>query len=257
LNCNEIQQLVHGYVDGELDLVRSLEIEQHLRECPACPAALASQQAVRASLAGAGLYHGPPTRLGERIRGSLRQAAGGRPAARARPWRALAVAASVAFVVLMTGGIVRVLSLPSANDLRAEEVVSAYVRSLVTDHQVAVRSSNKHVVGPWFNGKVDLAPPVENWKDDGFPLIGGRLDYPLDNRKAAVLVYHCHEHAINVFIWPASVEADQPVRTTTRQGYHLIHWARNRLVFWVISDLNEEELQEFVRLFQRGTPQKN
>jgi anti-sigma factor RsiW len=249
-----MQHLVHGYVDGEVDLVRTLEIEQHLRECPACSVAVASHQALRTRLNGAGLYHQAPPRLRERIQSSLRQADRSRPAARAWPWGALAVAASVAFIALIAWWLVHALSMPSADDLRGQEVVAAHARSLMIGPLVEVRSTNKHKIKPWFNDKVDVSPPVENFENEGFPLVGARLDYPLDNRKAAVLVYKRRDHFINVFIWRAETETDQELRTMTRQGYHLIHWTHNGLAVWVISDLNEEELRQFVRLLQRGTP---
>jgi anti-sigma factor RsiW len=242
---------MHGYLDGELDLIRNLEIEQHLRECSACATGLAGQRALRAAVKDADLYQPAPAGLKERIRSSLRREGLPRPSARALHWRWLAAAASLAFVALATLGIVAVLSRPSADEVRAQQVVAAHVRSLMADHLVDVRSSDRHEVKPWFSKKIALSPPVQDFKDKDFLLIGGRLDYPLDNAKAAVLVYQRRKHFINVFIWRLASGVDQAPRAMTRDGYHLIHWARDGLAFWMISDLNEAELDELARLIQR------
>jgi anti-sigma factor RsiW len=130
--------------------------------------------------------------------------------------------------------------------------VAAFVRWQISGGHLGVESSEKHTVKPWFNGKVDVAPPVEDLKTHDFTLRGGRLDYTLDGHKAAVLVYQRRKHMINVFIWRADTEAEQAEQAMTLQGYHLIHWARDGMTFWVISDLKMKELQEFARLVQRG-----
>jgi anti-sigma factor RsiW len=96
---------------------------------------------------------------------------------------------------------------------------------------------------------VDFSPPVKDLAPDGYPLFGGRLDY-VDNRPVAALVYKRHQHVINVFIWPATSDAEAPVRTLTRQGFHLFHWTSAGLAYWVISDLNDQELQQFVQLLR-------
>ena len=137
-----------------------------------------------------------------------------------------------------------------AEDLIAQEVISNHVRSLMeTHHPVDVPSSDQHTVKPWFNGKLDFSPPVENPADQGFPLVGGRLDY-LGGRSVAALVYQRHQHYINLFIWPSNDAREKAEESMKRQGYNLFHWEKSGMEYWAISDLNEAELRQFAEIIQ-------
>jgi anti-sigma factor RsiW len=250
VSCDETANLLSPYLDGELDLVHSLAVEQHLSECAACAEVLRRQRRLRSALGDADLYHRAPDGLRARIHSALQGTA---PPARHRPPRVLlALAASVALVAL--GLTVWTAWLagagPRAEERLAQEVVAGHVRSLLAAHLLDVASSDRHTVKPWFNGLVDFAPPVPDLADQGFPLDGGRLDY-LDGRKAAALVYRRRRHVINLFIWPDDGPAAEP-RPLTRQGYHLIHWAEAGLAYWAVSDLAEDELAEFARLVRQS-----
>src|SRR5262249_21699698 len=126
-------------------------------------------------------------------------------------------------------------------------------RSLLADHLLDMPSSDRHTVKPWFQGRLDFAPPVADLADRGFPLAGGRLD-DLDGRTGAALVYHPRQPRINLFGWPAPHGTDTPLRTASHGGYHLAHWTRAGLNFWVVSDLNADELGEFARLVRDEVP---
>jgi anti-sigma factor RsiW len=141
----------------------------------------------------------------------------------------------------------------SAEDRLAEEVVAGHVRSLQVAHATDVPSSNQHVVKPWFLGKVDFSPQVPDLSAAGFALSGGRLDY-LGNRPVAALVYRRRDHLINVFTWPSADGGDErAVRSLFRQGFHVRWWPHGGMAYWAISDLNAQELDEFVRLFLAHT----
>jgi anti-sigma factor RsiW len=237
-------------VDGELDLLKSLEVEQHLQGCPACAQAHQALEAVRATLQGGALSFEPPPDLQDRIQAAVRRAARARPAPRPLRWWWPAVAASLAFVALAGWGLVHLLPPRSADALLTDGLVASHVRSqMLPGHRVDVESSDQHTVKPWFEGKLDFSPPVYNLAGVGFPLVGGRLDY-LDHRPVAALVYRRREHLINLFVWPTEQGPETAPKTLTRQGYHLLHWTQSGMTYWAVSNLNEGELKEFAQLIQ-------
>jgi len=270
MNCRETQELKHAYADGELDLLRSVEIEQHLNGCGACSHAYQNVSELSGALKTAGLYFTAPADLKERVRASLRAqtpvAANGQmpssspPSARrrfaeptgdrpwySRPWLNLGIpAAAIAIVALL---LVPALTWTSAENRLAMEVTSSHVRSLMANHLTDVASSDQHTVKPWFDGKVDFAPAVIDLAKRGFPLVGGRLDY-LENRSVAALVYQRNKHFINLFIWPAVNEKAVPEKIMARQGYNLIRWNESGMAYWAVSDLNRGELRDFAELIK-------
>jgi anti-sigma factor RsiW len=250
LNCNDAQTLIHGYVDGELDLVKSLEIEQHLQECPACAQALAGLHTLRAAVKKGSLYYHATPGLVQRVQSSLRTTNQAGRAPRVHLRRLLAVAASVALVAAGGWALVRVLPARSAETFLTQELVASHVRSqMLPSHRFDVASTDPHTVKPWFEGKLDFSPPVKDLADQGFPLVGGRLDY-VHHRPVAALVYQRRKHSINLFIWPSVPGSETMSRMVTRQGYHLFQWTQSGMTFWTVSDLNERELQDFANLIK-------
>ena len=249
MNCNDAQNLIQAYADAELDAASSLELERYLSSCPACTQKLDDILNLRSALKAETLYRQPGIELRDRIHAALRQAGRAGPRAPARRlW--LNAGAALAAAVVLAWTIVPLLSGRSADDRIAAEVISDHVRSLMVDHLTDVVSSDQHTVKPWFSGKLDFSPPVGNFVPQGYPLLGGRLDY-LANRTVAALVYRHRQHYINVFVWPAAdpaaVAAPQEL---SRQGYQIMHWTRSGMHYWVVSELNQDELRQFAKLVQ-------
>jgi anti-sigma factor RsiW len=240
---------LHPYSDGELDLVRQLQIEHHLAECVECAEQLRALRQLHDAITAAPLYHRAPDGLRARL-----QIARSTPAPQHHNRRALLFAATAAGIVLVvascvTAGIVWSRAAALAENRIQEQVVASHVRSLQLTHLLDKPSSDKHKVKPWFQDKLDFSPQVLDLSNHDYILAGGRLDY-LTDRPVAALIYMRRSHVINVFIWPA--EGEQPVRALQKQGFQLRSWQRGGMAYWAISDLNGEELDQFVQLLGGG-----
>lgn len=247
MSCQETDKWLDAYLDGELDLVRTLEFEDHLETCAECQQAREQYQNLRRSMRSPSLYFEAPPALEQKIRVQLRTAGAPRDAApRSKPfsaWRLLAMAASLVGLAVFSFAFVEMLQRSSGTEMLAQQVVSSHIRSLMASHLTDVPSSDQHTVKPWFNGKLDFAPAVKDLAPEGFPLVGGRLDY-LDGRPVAALVYKRRQHTINLFEWPEARSQSQ--KTFAIRGYNVIHWTESGMNYWAISDLNARELADFV-----------
>jgi anti-sigma factor RsiW len=259
VTCPQNETLIHGYLDGELDLLSVLRLEAHLQKCTTCARAYENHKALSRTLKSGAFYFRPSGDLEQRVRAALVESnpAASRPTSSAQKatwrklprlsWAVASAAASLAVVALMALRFVPWSQNPSPDHLLAEEVLASHVRSLMASHLTDVPSSDHHTVKPWFDGKLDFSPPVEDLSAQGFPLVGGRLDY-LDDRPVAALVYQRRKHFVNLFIWPTTQQSGQ--KAVLQHGYNLINWTHSGMTYWVASDLNYRELGEFVQLVQ-------
>jgi anti-sigma factor RsiW len=132
-------------------------------------------------------------------------------------------------------------------------LVDAHVRSLMANHLTDVQSSDHHTVKPWFAGKVTFAPHVPELQTEGFPLVGGRVEF-VAGHAAAALVYAHGPHTINLFIWPSAPTHDGPA-TAAYNGYALEHWSDRGFSYWAVTDAAPPELEAFERAYQaRAAP---
>lgn len=250
--CDEARELIDAYADGELDLVSSLEIEKHLRTCQECSLAYRNRINLRAAIIDARFRFEPPKDLQKRVRSAVqresKEALG--VASRVRRWIFVAAPLAAAAIVLLIFS--PTFFRRSSDELLTREVIAGHARSLMANHLTDVASSDQHTVKPWLDRRLDFAPPVKDLAAQGFPLIGGRLDY-LDNHPVAALVYQRRQHFINLYIWSTPNEADAKQRTTARQGYTIIHWSAAGLTYWAVTDINADDLKEFVQLFQSAS----
>jgi anti-sigma factor RsiW len=242
--------LLHAYLDSELDLVRSLELEEHLKVCPDCAQELWTQQTLRKAFRSANLYYRAPAGLEALIRAALPQEKKVVGMPRRQIWNWMAVAAAILVALVLTWRMLPSMMGRSQNDLLAQEVVASHIRSLQPGHLLDVESTDQHTVKPWFNGKIDFSPPVNDFVESGFPLVGGRLDY-IDHRPAAALVYQRHKHFINVYVWPEENQKDTAARLDSYAGYNIAFWEHGGMHFCAVSDLNTGELQQLVQLLEK------
>ena len=187
MTCQETGMLIHALADGELDLVKSIEIESHLQDCRSCAQTQEEIRRLRFLMKDDSLRFTPAANLEKRLRSAVRREAKEKSMPQARWWRWSMAAASLVIVVVAVWALVAVLNRPSSDAAVAQEVVSNHVRSLMAQHLTDVPSSDQHTVKPWFDGKLDFSPPVKDLGPQGFDLKGGRLDY-IENRPVAALV---------------------------------------------------------------------
>ena len=244
MTCDEAEILLHALIDGELDAGHAREVEDHIAGCAACAAELAAYRTMSKAIAGAGLRYTAPLALRRRIEASLPQSQA--PSRRA-VLRGFAMGSAVS-AIAATGLVAIVLR--SDDEARIEsEIVSAHLRSLQAGHLTDVISTDQHTVKPWFNGKLDVAPPVVDLTAQGFTLIGGRLDY-VDARAIGAIVYRRRAHVINLFVAQAASAEPHTAKIETIQGFNIRRWSERGLNYWAVSDLAADELAEFGEKFE-------
>jgi anti-sigma factor RsiW len=259
-DCVEMRLLVQADVDGELPAASAAGVEAHLEGCPECVALQAQLISFSRRIRQEVTCYTAPEHLGAAMRARLAAMApaaeGGSKTANVKHaswWRrlprprlgpgtpfgagfALAACLALIFILPQTGG------LPDA-------VVSDHIRALQPGHLMDVVSTDQHTVKPWFDGRLDFAPPVKDLKPQGFPLVGGRLDY-LDDKKVAALIYQRRQHLIDLYVWPDGGHLDHGPTEGSRSGYNFRHWSEDGMAFWAVSDLAPDQLAEFVALLR-------
>jgi mycothiol system anti-sigma-R factor len=272
MDCKDTPELISPYLDGELEPERTAELTAHLQDCADCTRALEEMSQLSQAVARTAPRYKAPETLRARIADALAaeiaseskplpssQPLSPRPAT-AQPiplrptlgtgrWRPLALAASFALAIVMSSGVTAYLTVPSAEDQLVQDLVDGHIRSLMASHLTDVVSSDQHTVKPWFHGRIDLAPPVDDLAPDGYRLVGGRIDY-IDQRPVAALVYEHGKHPINLFVLPASTTKLGRSEDFAEHGYNVVHWTHGDMSLWAVSDLNLTDLKDFKRLYE-------
>ncbi len=253
MGCEQTQNQLHGYLDGELDPVSAANFERHLEDCPDCKQTLAAEESLHQSIQKADLYERAPESLRKKLLGEpQRQSAAVRsfPAPRVFGWKWLAAAAVLLLAVLVGWQQVEKYRGLTETQLLAASLVDAHLRSLQPGHLTDVESTDQHTVKPWFAGRIDFAPPVHDFASDGFPLVGGRLDVA-GGRTVAALVYARRKHIINVFVEKAQSE-NYWNGGGESQGYHWLAWQQNGFSICAVSDVAPADLAQLRELITKN-----
>ena len=238
--CLDKVLLVQAGADGELGVAESAALQAHLEQCAGCRTLQAALHDLAAGLRQAAPRHAAPARL----RAMLTARAAPHPARRLARSPLLNFGAGAA---LAAGMALALLPGPAAT--LEEEAVAGHIRALQPGHLTDVPSSDRHTVRPWFDGRIDYAPPVRDFSAAGFSLIGGRLDY-LAGRPVAALVYRRDRHLIDLYVWPDTGETAPTVRT--HNDYAVLRWRAGGMAFLAVSDLEAAGLLAFARLWDSG-----
>ena len=256
MTCDEAETLLHALIDNELDASHAREVEAHIASCPRCTAELAAYRQMREAISKADLRYSAPASLRQRLDAALPKPAA-KPAAapgnvtpltsRRSVLRGFALGSAVSAMAATL--LVAVVLREDNQQMIESEIVSSHLRSLQPGHLIDVVSSDQHTVKPWFNGKLDVSPPVIDLTAQGFTLIGGRLDY-VDARAIGAVVYKRRAHVINLFVAQTSNPARKPAKIETIQGFNIRRWSDRGLNYWAVSDIGADELNEFGDKFE-------
>jgi anti-sigma factor RsiW len=246
MTCDEAEILLHALMDGELDAGHAREVEAHIAGCAACAAKLAAYREMSQAIATANIKYTAPLALRRRIEASLPQPQTQAPSRRA-VLRGFAMGSAVS--AMAATGLVAIVLRDDDRQRIESEIVSAHLRSLQAGHLTDVISTDQHTVKPWFNGKLDVSPPVIDLTAQGFMLIGGRLDY-VDARAIGAVIYRRRAHVINLFVAQTSNTEHHAAKIETIQGFNIRRWSDRGLNYWAVSDLGADELTEFGDKFE-------
>lgn len=244
MTCDEAEILLHALIDGELDAGHAREVEAHIAGCASCAASLAAYRQMSRTIADADLRYTAPLSLRRKIEASLPKA---QAPSRRSVLKGFAMGSAVS--ALAATGLVAIVLRNDDEQRIMSEVVSAHLRSLQAGHLTDVISTDQHTVKPWFNGRLDVSPPVIDLTAKGFTLVGGRLDY-IDARAIGAVVYRRRQHVINLFISQTASPERRPAKIDQVQGFNIRRWSDRGLNYWAVSDIGADELAEFGEKFE-------
>jgi anti-sigma factor RsiW len=256
MECERARRLLSPLIDSALGPIARLRLQRHVAGCDACAARLEELRAMQAAFRTKLPYHRAPPGLAARIGATLPREEPIPTFAGTAPRRWLRIPAmgmagtglagalaGVALTLLVAGG------QTGGQSDRTADVIDSHIRSLQAAHLTDVQTSDQHTVKPWLSARLNVSPAVRDFKDEGFPLVGGRLDY-VDGHPAAAVVYQRAKHVINLFAW-ASPGANEPFREESRQGFNIVTWRRDGIRYYAVSDVEADQLAQFARLVEQ------
>jgi anti-sigma factor RsiW len=250
MNCRDAEPLLHARLDNELDVAGAITVDRHLSECRACAAQFAAIQNLKQEIAAAQPVYPLPSRLEQKL--ASRFTSQGTWLARqwSRPWQsAAALAGAAACIAALVIFLPRIWTTNGTTAIAAE-ILDNHLRALQPGHLIDVESSDQHTVKPWFQGKTDFSPPVPDLTNDGFVLVGGRLEV-IHQQPAAAIVYKRRLHVISLYVSP-SLGGEAKPALQDLGGYHLVHWSQDRMNYWAVSDVAAADLRDFASLIDQA-----
>ena len=247
MTCSEAGPLLHARLDNELDMAGSANIDLHLSQCHDCTAQYAALKSLHDEIAAADLAHTPSGALERNLEARFLQEKKSPFRYWSARWLNTPVMAAAAIVVVLIASI-PLLRVGGRTDALAAQILDNHLRALQPMHQVDVPTSDQHTVKPWFQGKTSFSPPVPDLDQDGFVLVGGRLEV-IHQQTAAAIVYRRRQHVIDLYVSP-STGADSKIELSELGGYHLLHWMQNNLSYWAVSDVDTADLRTFAELIR-------
>jgi len=247
MTCDEVRPLLAAYHDGELDAAGVVQVGEHVRGCERCRAEIESLRTLSRAVQPA--FFAAPAELSGNILAAIAES---EPATNIVPlprrstawlWHGLSLAAAL----VLGFSIAQLFHGQSAHNALLAQLTDSHVRSLIGTHLTDVATSDQHTVRPWFEGKLDFAPPVEDLSAAGFPLVGGRVEY-VNGRAVAALVYERRKHFINLLVWPKN-GAEDVISEKPQRGYNILHWTGNGMTYWAVSEIAEDDLRKFAHEF--------
>jgi anti-sigma factor RsiW len=250
MECERARTLLSALLDNALGFWPRFRLTRHLARCADCAGTLEELRSMQSVMRTKLTYHRAPPGLAARIGASLPREAPPVPTPSWRRFPAWSLAGTgLAGALAGVALTLAVVSGPGngAGNSVTEAVIDSHVSSMMANHLTDVLTSDQHTVKPWLSARLDFSPVVRDYVAQGYPLVGGRLDY-IDGHPAAAIVYHRAKHVINLFAWAAPGQPDAPFRSTTQQGFHIIRWRQGGINYAAVSDVEENQLAEFARL---------
>ena len=250
MNCRDAEPLLHARLDNELDVAGAIAVDQHLSECRACAAQYAALQNLKQEIADAQLAYALPPKLERKLTSRFAS----QPTLFSRfwsqPWQGAGALAGVAVCIAALIIVVLLMRNMDGTNAIAAEILDSHLRALQPGHSFDVESSDQHTVKPWFQGKTDFSPPVPDLTNDGFILVGGRVEV-IHQQPAAAIVYRRRQHVISLYVSPWIAAETKPTLQDLG-GYHLLHWSHNGMSYWAVSDVASADLRDFANLIDQA-----
>ena len=250
MNCRDAAPLLHARLDDELDVAAAITVDDHLVECGACAAQYAALQNLKREIAASQLAYAIPPEFERRL--ASRFPSPGNPLLRllSRPWISAGALLGAAALLAVFAIFLPAIRSTEGTKAMALEVLDSHLRALQPGHLFDVESSDRHTVKPWFQGRTDFSPPVPDLTNYGFVLVGGRLEV-IDREPAAAIVYKRRQHVVSLYV-SLSPGADVKPALLDLAGYHLLHWSRDKMSYWAVSDVASSDLRDFANLIQEA-----